>query len=99
MDAATLAVRSLVLLHDVLERLLVEVATRLVLIRALIDALRSAGRVGHHQVLLVAGAGDLRLHLKVVRLVLLLAEAQDDFIDDLVGWVRGLAPAAWLNQI
>ena len=63
--AATLPVRSLVFRHDVLEGLLVEVAARLVLGR-LVDALGASRRVRNHQVLLIAGARDLRLHAQVV---------------------------------
>ena len=52
--AGSLAVRSLVLLHDVLEGLLIEVAARLVLVGTLVDVLGPASSVRHHQVLLVS---------------------------------------------
>lgn len=97
---ATLAVRSLILLHDVLESLLIEVPARLVLGR-LVDALRPTSCVRDHQVLLVARPRDLRLHAEIVSLVLLLlAQPKHDFVDDLVRWVRSLlTSAARLNQI
>lgn len=47
--------------------------------------------MGHHQVLLVSRAGNLRLHRQVIRLVLLLAEPEHDLIDYLVCRIGRLA--------
>ena len=48
-----------------------------------------------HQVLLVARARDLRLHGQVRSWahVLLLAQPQNDLVDDLVSWVAGTVTA------
>ena len=96
---AALAIRSLVLWHDVLERLLVKVTARLMLVRGLVDALSSSSRVGYHQILLVPWAWYLRLHCQVIRLILLLAQSKDNLVNNFVSWVRGLAITASLNQI
>ena len=71
---ASLTIGSLILLHDVLEGLLIEVPARFVLICTLVDILRPASRMWNHQVLLVPRPWYLWLHRKIVRLVLLLAE-------------------------
>lgn len=92
----TLPVRSLILLHDILECLLVEVAARLVL-GGLVDGLGAARGMRNHEVLLIARSRDLRLHLDVVRLghvLLLLAQTHDYLVNNLVGWVLRL-PASW----
>ena len=95
----TLATRSLVLLHDVLEYLLIKVSGSFVVLRALLNVLRPSSRVWHHKILLVARSLDLRLHGQVLRLLsCLLRESEYNFIDDLVGWIWGLI-WSWLNQI
>ena len=96
---ASLSIWSLILLHDVLESLLVEVAARF-MFGGLIDSLGTARCMGNHQVLLVTRSRDLGLHLQVAQLsgvVLLLAETQYHLVNNFMRWVWGLW-TCW-NQI
>lgn len=100
-----LAVRSLVLLHDVLESHLIEVATWL-LLRGFVDVSRTSSGMRYHKILLVAWAWHLRLHdaqiiAACMLLILLLTESKNNLVNDLVCWIwgRGLTVDARLNQI